>query len=147
MNIEDSQATILRGHFTMVFVVALPPAADADAMREELSAAGRELGLEALLLSEIQNLDPALEPRASHIVTVYGADHPGIVHAVTAAMAAREVDITDLNTKLAGDVYVLMLEIALPADADLGELERALGDVARGQGVELTLRPLDDEPL
>jgi glycine cleavage system transcriptional repressor len=146
-NIEDSQATILRGHFTMVFVVALPPDASVEALDEDLSSAGRELGLEALMLSEIEDIEPSLEPQASHMVTVYGADHPGIVHAVTTALAERDVDITDLNTKLSGDVYVLMLEVAPPPEADLGELELALADVARGQGVELTVRPLDDEPL
>ena len=145
VNIEDSQATILRGHFTLMLVVEAPEAVDAAAFQADLEAAGLRLGLEALLLSAIEAAAPAPEP--SHILTVYGADHPGIVHAVTAALAERDVDITDLQTKLGEELYVLLIEIAVPAGVDGAELERALADAAREQGVELTLRTLDSDPL
>jgi len=145
VNIEDSQATILRGHFTLMVVVEAPEAVDAAAFEADLHAAGRGLGLEALLVSPIEAAAPAPEP--SHILTVYGADHPGIVHAVTAALAEREVDITDLQTKLGEELYVLLIEIAVPAGTDGDELERALAEAARDQGVELTLRGLDPDPL
>ena len=51
------------------------------------------------------------------MVTVYGVDHPGIVHAAATALAGRSVDITDLNTRLLEDddgdpLYVLMMEVA-----------------------------------
>ena len=145
VNIEDSQATILRGHFTLMFVVAAPAEVDAADFERELRAAASELGLEALMVSEIEAAGPSVEP--SHIVTVYGADHPGIVHSVTAALAAREIDITDLQTKLGDDLYVLLLEVAVPGGVDADELAVALAEVAREQGVELTMRPLDADPL
>ena len=149
VNIEDSQATILRGHFTLMLVLAAPAELDAAALEAGLESAARALGLETLLLSPIEDAAPAPEP--SHIVTVYGADHPGIVHAVAAALAERDVDITDLQTKL-GDaptdpLYVLLLEVALPQGADPDALAETLGAVAREQGVELTIRPLEVDPL
>ena len=53
------------------------------------------------------------------MITVYGADHPGIVHAVSAALAERGVNITGLETRLAGaadsPLYVMIIEVAHPA--------------------------------
>ena len=152
VNIEDSSATILRGHFTMMLVVAAPDEADAESLRRELEAARDRLGLEALALGDLEEVDPEAEPAPSHVVTVYGADHPGIVHSATAALAERGVDITDLKTKLAGEaqaspLYALMMEVALPPGGDAGDLAAALQRVGEEQGVEVSLRPLEQDPL
>lgn len=145
-NIEDSQMTILRGHFAMMLVVAVPEDADAAVIRDELAGAGRQLDLEAVALSPLEEVDPASEPVPSHIVTVYGVDHPGIVHAVAAALAEREIDITDLTTRVVGEqdepIYALMMEIAVPPDVEV-----ALDDVAREQGVDVSVRPLEPDTL
>ena len=153
VNIEDSQMTILRGHFTMMLVVSAPEGTDASALRLELEQAATALGLEAISLNSVVEADPHGEPEASHIVTVYGVDHPGIVHAATSAMAERGVDITDLTTKLAGEsvdqpgLYALMMEIAPPPAVDEDELREALRAVGEEQGVEVSLRALDTEAL
>ena len=152
VNIEDSHATILRGHFTMMLVVAAPEEADAERLREDLTAVRDRLELEALALSELAEIDPSAEPPPSHIVTLYGADHPGIVHAATAALAERGVDVTDMTTKLAGEgdgdpLYALMMEIALPDGVSAEELGQALTRVGGEQGVEVSMRPLEQDAL
>ena len=147
-NIEDSQMSILRGHFSMMLVVAVPGEADAAVLREELADAGRSLELEAVALSPLEDVDPASEPEPSHVVTVYGIDHPGIVHAVTSALADRDVDITDLTTRVVGEdaepIYALMMEVAAPPGEDVDAL---LASVADDQNVDATVRPIDDEAL
>jgi glycine cleavage system transcriptional repressor len=152
LNIEDSQATILRGHFTMMLVVAAPDGTDVEALRRDLDGVRTRLELEALALGELTELEPAAETSPSHIVTVYGADHPGIVHSVTATLAERGIDVTDMTTKLAGEgegepLYALMMELALPEGADAADLGGALERVAGQQGVEVSLRPLEQETL
>jgi glycine cleavage system transcriptional repressor len=152
VNIEDSQMTILRGHFTMMLVVSASEGAAAGPLRSELEQAAASLGLEAISINPVPDADLDVEPDASHIVTVYGVDHPGIVHAVTSAMAQREVDITDLNTRLIGEdedkpLYALMMEVALPSDVVAGELEQDLQAVSEEQGVEVSLRELEQETL
>lgn len=152
-NVEDSQMTILRGHFTMMLVVSVPEEADVGTLRDDLDDVRAELELEAVVLSPLEDVDPASEPVPTHIVTLYGADHPGIVHAATSALAERGVDITDLTTKLAGEggdappLYALMMEIAPPPDVAASELEAALKRVGEEQGVEVSLRALDAEAL
>ena len=145
-NIEDSQMTILRGHFAMMLVVSLPEGADAARVRSDLAAAGERLSLEAVAFSPLEEIDAAAEPVPSHIVTVYGVDHPGIVHAVASALAERGVDITDLTTRVLGEedepIYALMMEVAVPAGEEI-----SLDAVAAEQGVEVTVRPLEADAL
>jgi glycine cleavage system transcriptional repressor len=146
LNVEDSQMTILGGHFAMMAIVADPNGTDRRRLAAELDEASVRLGLEALSLRDLGGSDlPA--PEASHIVTVYGLDHPGIVHAVSAALERSGVDITDLNTRLVSEdgerLYVLMMELALPAGLTPAELEETLAEAGRGQGVDVTLRALE----
>jgi glycine cleavage system transcriptional repressor len=145
VNVEDSQMTILHGHFTMMLILAVPDEADVGRLNDDIAAA---FPLGTFTLNEIEDAAPGPEP--SHIVSVYGADHVGIVHAVAAALAERDIDITDLNSRLleeAEPVYVLMLEVALPQDASVADLDDVLSDVAADEGVEVTLRELDRDEL
>ena len=155
-NLEDSQMTILRGHFTMTLVVALPNGADAERLRADLEAAARDLGLEAIALAQVAEADPAAaSSEPSHIVTVYGIDHPGIVNSVAEALAAADVNITDLNTRLVGDddagagddLYAMMVEVALPPGLSAGALETLLQAIKRDQGVEVSVRELEADAL
>jgi glycine cleavage system transcriptional repressor len=150
-NIEDSQMGILRGHFTMMLIVSAPGDVESE-LEADLQGAAGALGLETIGVSEVQELEPPVGP-PSHVVTVYGADHPGIVHAVASALAARGVNITDLQTRLldpdegAEPIYVLIVEAAVPAEVDPGTLETLLEEVSRDQNVEVSARPLEVEAL
>jgi glycine cleavage system transcriptional repressor len=150
-NVEDSQMTILRGHFTMMLIVSVPEGGAAG-LRDGLERAGRELGLEAVSVAEVAEAAPGVEAEPSHIVTVYGVDHPGIVHAVATALAGADVNITDLNTRLvseegAEDLYAMMLEVALPSGLSPSALESLLEAPRREQGVEVTIRELERDEL
>ena len=150
VNVEDSQMTILRGHFAMMLVLAAPEDLDRDALAADLDSAATRSGLEALALRDVGDLS-ASGPEPSHMVTVYGVDHPGIVHAAATALAGRSVDITDLNTRLLEDdgepLYVLMMEVALPPGLTPDELEQELAGVGAAEGVEVTLRELEQDAL
>jgi glycine cleavage system transcriptional repressor len=150
-NMEDSQMTILRGHFAMMLVLAAPDGVDGGRLAADLDAAAARLELEALSLREVGELDEA-GPEPTHMVTVYGVDHPGIVHAAASTLAQRDVDITDLNTRLVEEeegepLYVLMMEVALPKALAVAELDNALGAVGEREGVEVTLRELERDVL
>lgn len=148
VNIEDSQMSILRGHFAMVLILGAPDGVDADRLRDDVLATGERLGLEAVSLTPVTDAAPAAQPDPTHMVSVYGADHPGIVHAVAARLAAEQVNITGLTTRLLGEkdgdpLYVMLLEVAA-GDADPGAL---LEPVAEAQGVEVTVRAIDTAML
>jgi glycine cleavage system transcriptional repressor len=150
VNVEDSQMTILRGHFTMMLIVAVEDDVDEGDLAADLKAVGEELDLELLTISAVEELSGTAYAEPSHIVSVYGVDHPGIVHAVSSALAERGITITDLNTRLVGaadePLYALMMEVAMPEDAVAGVTD-ALTGAGAAQGVEVTVRPLEADAL
>ena len=159
LNVEDSQMTILGGHFTTMMIVTGGDAVDVGALRADLGATARELSLEAVSVEEVADTARAVSV-PTHIVTVYGVDHPGIVHAVSAALAQCEVNITDLNTRLVvdekrvaqangdggEDLYAMMLEVVLPEGLTVKGLDSMLEATRRDQGVEITIRELEQDP-
>ena len=65
-----------------------------------------------------------------YLLSVHGADRPGIVSAVTAVVAAAGGNITDLSTRLTGELYVLLAEVDLPSSADVDALRARLARVS-----------------
>src|SRR3954451_2825543 len=150
-NLADSQMGILSGRFSLVLIADAPEELDEDALLEDLEGVGRELGLDTI---DVTGIEPgaADTPPPTHIVTVYGVDHGGIVHAVTQALAELGANVTDVNTRRVADtgaepLYMMMLEVAPPAMTSVRSLRDALATVASEQGVDVSVRELDDEPL
>jgi glycine cleavage system transcriptional repressor len=149
LNIEDSQMSILAGHFTVVLILAASDDLDADALRAQLQRTASAGGLDALSLNEIAEAQRAAEP--SCIVTLYGADHPGIVHAIANALAQRQINITDMQARLVSEdrteLYAVMLEVSLPPGVTRDELERIFATVRDEQGVHVSVRELEPDVL
>jgi glycine cleavage system transcriptional repressor len=150
-NIEDSRMSILGGHFAMMLVVSMEDGVGAARLNEELGKVREDMGLEHALAQEIADAGSDARPAPTHVLTVYGADHPGIVAAVCDALAAREVNIDDLATRVVGSaqqpVYTLICELTLPGSLELAVLTADLEGVAVAQGVEVSLRELDQDIL
>ena len=151
-NIEDSRMAILGGHFTMMLIVSTPPDADVGALGRELDETRRRLGLGALTLEEVPDEHGLTRPEASHIVTVYGADHPGIVHSVARALAEMGVNVIDVATHLVEEegqqsLYAMMMEVDLPGDVAPDRLEAALREVAEREQLDLSVRAVEAEAL
>jgi glycine cleavage system transcriptional repressor len=83
----------------------------------------------------------------SWILSVHGGDRPGIVSTVVGVIAGVGGNITDLTTRLAGDLYLLVAEVDLPAGADVAAVERDLAAVAADLGVGVTLRAAETDEL
>jgi glycine cleavage system transcriptional repressor len=141
-NLEDSSMTLLRGHFAMTLVVTLDAAAPdvqarLDPLLEDLTVYVRPLPDEADL--------PATG--SPYVLTVHGADRPGIVSSITRVIATYGGNITDLTTRLAGGLYVLAAEVDVPGTADVDGLSRELTAVAQELGVGASLRPTETDVL
>ena len=141
-NLEDSSMTLLRGHFAWTLIVSGP---SADEVRARLAAVS-DTGLVVTVLP-VPPLAGTAIPGTRYVLSVHGGDRPGIVSAVTGVVAQAGGNIVDLTTRLAGDLYIVVAEVVLPADADLPTLERALSAAADAVGVGVTLRPEDSDLL
>jgi glycine cleavage system transcriptional repressor len=143
-NLEDSSMTLLRGHFAMTLIV------DADVEPTDIEAALAPVTAPRGLVVSARTLPPEDREGARgthHLLTVHGSDRPGIVSAITELIASRGGNITDLTTRLAGDLYVLIGEVDLPPDIDPDALAQQLAEVAGRLGVEASLRVAEADLL
>jgi glycine cleavage system transcriptional repressor len=62
-------------------------------------------------------------------------------------LAAVKGNITDLTTRLTGDLYVLVAEVDLPYGVDESTLVERLTATGRDLGVGVTLRRQDSDVL
>ena len=141
-NLSDSTMTRLRGHFAMTLICTGPDAVSVEKALAPLSADGR-------LLATVRAVQPEEDTAGAGepwLVSVHGADRLGIVAAVTREVAGAGGNITDLSTRLAGTLYVLIAEVDLPAGA-ADELAQHLAVAASELGVDVTLRRADSEIL
>lgn len=119
-NLEDVSSTILRGHFSMMLLVHVPPSTDAESLESDLDGAGRKLGLTVTVRAVEETTSEV--PAPTHMVSVYGADKPGIVFKVAETLAGAGANITDLTSRVIGEggtpVYAVMLEVVFPEGTD-----------------------------
>jgi glycine cleavage system transcriptional repressor len=149
-NLEDTSMSILRGHFAMMLVVAAPEAVTAEALEAALTAACERLEL-VVAVRAIDDTVPTSPTGAPYALSVYGADKPGIVHRVTAALADLGINVVDLATRVIGGperpVYAMLLDVTLPAGSSAEAVEGRLDEVCGDLGVEWSLHPADADVL
>jgi len=143
-NLDDATMTRLHGAFSTMVAARLPLGRSERDVRVALAPVAAALGL-TLAVQAVPDALPEDAPDTQ--ITVYGADRPGIVYRVTSRLAARGVNITDMDTRLTGTaaapVYVMLLE-AVAGETDLTEDLAALREEL---GVNISAQPLDTEAL
>jgi glycine cleavage system transcriptional repressor len=152
-NIEDSTCTILSGQFAMILVVAhqkFSSVAEIDPSFEPVrKAMGLTVSLHKLKDEEVHR-EKGFAGRP-HILSVYGADRPGIVYSVARELARYKVNITDLNTQVVGakdrPVYVMVLEVDIPETVDMKDLEREFDKIRKELSVSISVRPIESLEL
>jgi glycine cleavage system transcriptional repressor len=138
-NLSDSTMTRLRGHFAMTLICTGPTA---EAVEKALAPIDG-------VLSTVRAVQPETDGAGGgepYLVSVHGADRLGIVAAVARVVAEAGGNITDLTTRLAGPLYVLIAEVDLPRGA-AEDLTVRLGAAAAELGVDVTLRRAESEIL
>jgi glycine cleavage system transcriptional repressor len=149
-NLEDTSMSILRGHFAMMLVVAVPSGVTAESLERALAGVAENRGL-VLLVRAIDDGVPEGVAGDLWTVSVHGADRPGIVHRVTKVLADAGVNVVDLTTRIVGDanrpVYVMFLDVVLPATVNANQLEAQLGVLAEELGVSCSVHPADADIL
>lgn len=143
-NLDDATMTRLHGAFATMVSARLPDDQPTAAVSEALAPIAERLGLTVTVQAVP---DEHTDAAPDTLLTVYGADRPGIVHAVTSRLGARNVNITDMDTRVAGTadtpVYVMLLEISA-GETDLAD---DLAALRSDLGVIITVQALDREAL
>ena len=146
-NIADSSSTLLQGIFSMILLVKH----DNKMTIQEVGSLFTAVGLNPSVY-EISNYSAkASEQMNNFIISVYGADKPGIVHHITAKLYERKINIVDLQTQVAGkppkEAYIMILEVLAPMDAKEEEWIAVLKETASEIGTDINIRRLETYEL
>lgn len=143
-NLEDVSSTILRGHFSMVLIVRGPQGMDPGELEGRLLESGGGMGLVVTVRPVAESSLDVSPP--THMVSVYGADRPGIVFRVAEALAEAGCNVTDLTSRVIGSsdspVYALMLEVSGGT-----KVEEHLEALRGSLGVDVSIHPIDADIL
>ncbi|MDY0301312.1 MAG: ACT domain-containing protein [Trichlorobacter sp.] len=144
-NISDSSSTMLAGQFATILIVTHTKPFGKEQLEAELGKVCKQMEM-TLSVRELNNGEARRGETEGEIcqITVYGADQPGIVYHVANTLAVHQINIMDLQTKLAGTktepVYIMLLEAALPDNLVPDDLEKLLSGVKSELQVEIGVR-------
>jgi len=83
------------------------------------------------------------------VLAVYGADRPGLVARVAEVLAAHQVNITDLESRVIGEpepVYAMHYEVQVPPST-IETVRAALLSLAAELAVEISMHPDEADVL
>ena len=143
-NIADSSCSILGGQFAMILILAHPEFTDRESFGDAFQPLeDADLTVALRVLKPGGEIRPEIEGEIC-MISVYGADKPGIVFQVAKELGKRKVNITDLNTKLVGTeqrpVYVMILEAALPEGVEESDVNEWLAPIRDQLQVDINVR-------
>jgi len=149
-NINDSSMTALRGRFTMMLIVSLPEYAKLGELKATLADLEQRTGLSVQSQPVTDDEAHHTPPEPDHVVTVSGADKPGIVHAVTDCLAGLDISVVDLSTRLGergeqNPVYMMALEVAVGEHVEA--MRQQLAEVSGRLQVDIEIHPMESEIL
>ena len=143
-NLEDTTMTRLSGQFAMILAVAPP----ADLTLESLAAQLQSLhDSHGLTIDIVAATATPLGEGPRHILTAYGPETSGLLARVTQVLAERNVNVTDVQTRIAsaGMAYVMLFELELPPDLLAETLEDELRH--RAPDLQISLREMEAETM
>lgn len=130
----------------MMLVVRSPEGVSPEMVEERLAPVAGDLGL--VVTARHVEETPTVVTAPTHMVSVYGADQPGIVFRVTDALSRLGINITDLTSRVIGSddqpVYALMVEVSATPATDI---ERELSSLGGDLGVDVSVHLLETDLL
>ena len=150
-NIADSSCSILGGQFAMILIIAHPTFTGRDSFGNAFQPLeDADLTVALRVLKAGGELHPDLAGEIC-MISVYGADKPGIVYHVAKVLGEKKINITDLNTKLVGSeqrpVYVMMIEALLPPAISEQDVDKWMAPLREQLQVDISVRTIPQVEL
>jgi glycine cleavage system regulatory protein len=136
----ESRMSRLAGEFAGILRVSVP-AASADALSEGLEG----LRSEGLRVVVERGFEDTVEEGHVILLELIGSDRPGIVHKISEALAARGVNVDELNTECegapwsGGTLFKAMARLRAPRALDLDQLRESLEAIAGDLMVDISI--------
>lgn len=147
-DLREVSQTVVQKFFTMIVAADFPETRDRQVILDHIHDICRPYGVEVGLRDPTQE---TLQPENGreferYFLTIEGDDKPGILRQITTRLAAAEIDITDLfaNHREESGSFIVAMELAVPTNVDIPQLNADLSDLSKSLEVTCNLRHESD---
>jgi glycine cleavage system transcriptional repressor len=147
-NILDSSMTLLASEFAMILLLELPRGLSIGSLEKSINSASHKLKL-SYSLKPLKKQEIAKEKLKGKpfIVSVYGADKPGIVYRVSELLSKHGANITDVQTNMlemsGRPVYIMIIEADMPVSTKMPDIKSSLEKLAATLQVNISINPAE----
>ncbi len=147
-NIIESRMMRLGGEFSMMMLLSLQEDQrdECNQTMESFEAKGMEVFVKETDLSRLDKFKGFVP----YEVSVWGADHEGIIHAIAEHLSEKHIQFEDVETEVnpapitGTPLFSMNAEIAAPPTLTLHDLRDELDDLSDQLGVDISVKLLVD---
>jgi glycine cleavage system transcriptional repressor len=145
LNIEDVSQTMLQNQFSGIFIASGPDTISLNELKDSLRNRSVDFDLHCYIgdmgSNAVEWTTCACDP---FVITTRGPDRKGLVAQIAAVLASFNVNVTQLQAVFRGGEdpgnNVMIYEVDIPSDVDLGKLRTALTQKADALELEINLQ-------
>ena len=151
-NIEDSSMVMLRRTFSVIVLLSREDPRLPETFDRRLRTFGDRFGMSVDFrkITRKEMLEYDVKGKR-FMISISGADRPGIVQSITEAIVKKGGNIIDLETKSSQrttpPAYYMLLEVEMPARVQETAFRQALVRTGKKTGVHVTVQRIVDEIL
>ncbi|MDR2426967.1 MAG: hypothetical protein LBD46_07325 [Endomicrobium sp.] len=142
-NIEESTMTILHGQFAMILILSFPQDTNIKSLYSTLQKSAKSLGMSFSYTPLLSFTPKKQKSSAAYIISVYGADKPGIVYNLSSFLVQYKINITDVQTTLSKSkgkkTYIMIIEVEIPKKVSVEKIKNRLSDLAQYLNVAVSV--------
>lgn len=149
-NLEDISMTILEGEFSMILVMSCPNSPALEKIRRDIAKLEKTAQLNFFwreLKGSLVRGEKHLKNSQCYLITAMGKDRTGIVYQISRYLAAKKMNVTDLNSRILGKgpnaIYAMMLEVDIPKSIKIESAQKDLDKIAQKLKVEVRMKPIE----
>ena len=140
-NLENSTMSKLADEFTIMLVVSTEKDFTTDEVKKIFLPVKDKLYLNIY----VKEIDYEEEDKKDTLykVIVYGGDKPGIVYKVAKLLAENNINIVDMTTEKAQDIYVLITDVEVPDSIDFEEFRAKIKQLQYDIDVDISCEKIE----
>lgn len=144
-NMSDTQMAVLQGYSSMMVVTDAPDSLCAEEIEAALTKAMEEVG-HAVWVRPLEASRGNVPAGRRWLVSVHGADRPGVVFEVTRLLAEAGINVIDLESRQLGRQSSLSMKVDVPTAVDGNEVAAELDRLGEELGLSSSMRPMPERP-
>ncbi|MDR1142376.1 MAG: hypothetical protein LBK82_03505 [Planctomycetaceae bacterium] len=146
-NINSCSQTVLGGYFTFITIIDLPKQYTPEELAKEIQFS-EGLGSDYRVIVQpyqfkLADSEKSVTSKPSDetfVITAFGKDQPGIIKEFSRYLADHDINITDLYGDRNGDEFVLIGQLTIPANTNIGNLLDDLEETGKEFGFTVKLQ-------